>query len=281
MKPILATLFLLLFCSIVHPTFAQTTQASFTGTITDDAKQAIPGASILIRNESTGFSTRTVTNAKGEFILKELPLGGPYTITVTSMGYGEQKRTGYTLNQGDLVRINIDLKSSTVNIDEVTVTAGGLKNKTENFGAATTVTAKDINRLPVNGRNFTSLIDLSPLSSGSNLAGQLGSSTNITIDGTTAKNPTSSSGTNSRIGGPYALSMEAIREFKVVTNQYDVTYGRSGGGTISTVTKAKQAPILFPAAHLYSEERIGYPAPMIPAAINARMIFPLTNMVSH
>jgi len=238
MKPILATLFLLLFCSIVHPTFAQTTQASFTGTITDDAKQAIPGASILIRNESTGFSTRTVTNAKGEFILKELPLGGPYTITVTSMGYGEQKRTGYTLNQGDLVRINIDLKSSTVNIDEVTVTAGGLKNKTENFGAATTVTAKDINRLPVNGRNFTSLIDLSPLSSGSNLAGQLGSSTNITIDGTTAKNPTSSSGTNSRIGGPYALSMEAIREFKVVTNQYDVTYGRSGGGTISTVTKA-------------------------------------------
>ena len=238
MKPILATLFLLLFCSIVHHAFAQTTQASFTGTITDDAKQAIPGASILIRNESTGFSTRTVTNAKGEFILKELPLGGPYTITVTSMGYGEQKRTGYTLNQGDLVRINIDLKSSTVNIDEVTVTAGGLKNKTENFGAATTVTAKDINRLPVNGRNFTSLIDLSPLSSGSNLAGQLGSSTNITIDGTTAKNPTSSSGTNSRIGGPYALSMEAIREFKVVTNQYDVTYGRSGGGTISTVTKA-------------------------------------------
>ena len=239
MKPIYATLFwLFMYCLVQQHALAQTTQASFTGTITDDAKQAIPGASILIRNESTGFSTRTVTNAKGEFILKELPLGGPYTITVTSMGYGEQKRTGYTLNQGDLVRINIDLKSSTVNINEVTVTAGGLKNKTENFGAATTVTAKDINRLPVNGRNFTSLIDLSPLSSGSNLAGQLGSSTNITIDGTTAKNPTSSSGTNSRIGGPYALSMEAIREFKVVTNQYDVTYGRSGGGTISTVTKA-------------------------------------------
>ncbi|WP_222596971.1 hypothetical protein [Chitinophaga pinensis] len=100
------------------------------------------------------------------------------------------------------------------------------------------MTARDIARLPVNGRNFSSLIDLSPLSSGGNLAGQLGSSTNITIDGTSAKNPTSSSGTNARIGGPYALSMEAIREFKVVTNQYDVTFGRSGGGTISTVTKS-------------------------------------------
>ncbi|WP_073086836.1 TonB-dependent receptor [Chitinophaga jiangningensis] len=218
--------------------YAQTTQASVAGTVSDDAKQLIPGASVLIRNESTGFTSRTVTNAKGEFNFKELPLGGPYSISISSVGYGAQKLTGYTLNQGDLVRIKAVLQSSSVNINEVKVTASGLKNKTENFGAATTVTGRDIARLPVNGRNFSSLIDLSPLSSGSNLAGQLGSSTNITIDGTSAKNPTSSSGTNARIGGPYALSMETIREFKVVTNQYDVTYGRSGGGTISAVTKA-------------------------------------------
>ncbi len=228
----------ILCCFVSINVYAQTTQASITGTVSDNAKQLIPGASVLVRNESTGFTTRTVTNAKGEFYLKELPLGGPYTITVSSMGYGAEKLTGYSLNQGDLVRVKVVLQSSSVNMNEVKVTASGLKNKTENFGAATTVTSRDIARLPVNGRNFSSLIDLSPLSSGSNLAGQLGSSTNITIDGTSAKNPTSSSGTNARIGGPYALSMEAIREFKVVTNQYDVTYGRSGGGTISAVTKA-------------------------------------------
>ncbi len=61
---------------------------------------------------------------------------------------------------------------------------------------------------------------------------------NFTIDGTSARNPTSGGGSNSRTGAPYIISMEAIREFKVVTNQYDVTYGRSGGGTISTVTKS-------------------------------------------
>lgn len=239
MKPICTGILLLLLCCFTHSQlFAQTTQASITGVVSDETKQLIPGASVLVRNESTGFSSRTVTNTKGEFSLKELPLGGPYTITVSFVGYSEQKRTGYSLNQGDLVRVNIEMRSSTVSMNEITVTGGGLKNKTENFGAATTVTARDIARLPVNGRNFSSLIDLSPLSSGSNLAGQLGSSTNITIDGTSAKNPTSSSGTNTRIGGPYALSMEAIREFKVVTNQYDVTFGRSGGGTISTVTKA-------------------------------------------
>ncbi|WP_044218888.1 TonB-dependent receptor [Chitinophaga pinensis] len=239
MKPIFASITLLLLCCLAHTQlFAQTTQASIAGVVADENKQLIPGASVLVRNESTGFSSRTITNTKGEFLLKELPLGGPYTVTVSFVGYSEQKLSGYALNQGDIVRINVGMRSSTVGMKEITVSGNALKNKTENFGAATTVTARDIARLPVNGRNFSSLIDLSPLSSGGNLAGQLGSSTNITIDGTSAKNPTSSSGTNARIGGPYALSMEAIREFKVVTNQYDVTFGRSGGGTISTVTKS-------------------------------------------
>jgi hypothetical protein len=231
-------LFLLLACVTVHKLSAQTTQASIIGIITDENKKPVQGATVQLVNESTGFTTATLTNAKGEYIFKELPLGGPYTIKATSVGYGEQKRTDYALNQGDLLRVNISMQVSAANMSEVTITANGQRKKSENFGAATSVTARDISRLPVNGRNFTTLIDLSPLSSGSNLAGQLGSSTNITIDGTSAKNPTSSSGTNSRIGGPYAVSMEAIREFKVVTNQYDVTYGRSGGGTISTVTKS-------------------------------------------
>ncbi|THU34189.1 TonB-dependent receptor [Niastella caeni] len=238
-KPFLASLLFLLLASLTgYRLSAQTTQASIIGVITDESKKPVSGATVQLYNESTGFTTATLTNAKGEYIFKELPLGGPYTIKATFVGYGEQKRTDYSLNQGDLLRVNISMQVSAASMNEVTVTATGQRKKTENFGAATSVTARDISRLPVNGRNFTSLIDLSPLSSGNNLAGQLGSSTNITIDGTSAKNPTSSSGTNSRIGGPYAISMEAIREFKVVTNQYDVTYGRSGGGTISTVTKS-------------------------------------------
>jgi outer membrane receptor protein involved in Fe transport len=238
-KPFFTKLLFLLLAGLTgYKLSAQTTQASIIGIITDENKKPVHGASVQLYNESTGFTTATLTNSKGEYIFKELPLGGPYTVKATFVGYGEQKRTDYSLNQGDLLRVNINMQVSAASMNEVTVTATGQRKKTENFGAATSVTARDISRLPVNGRNFTSLIDLSPLSSGSNLAGQLGSSTNITIDGTSAKNPTSSSGTNSRIGGPYAISMEAIREFKVVTNQYDVTYGRSGGGTISTVTKA-------------------------------------------
>jgi hypothetical protein len=228
-------LFFCLLPAAISP--AQTTQATIAGVITDESRNPLPGATVMVRNESTGFTTGTATNVKGEFIFNQLPLGNPYSVTVSSIGFGTEKRTGYALNQGDVLRVDVPLKVSEQTLDAVVVNASALQNQVNNFGAATSVTARDIAKLPVNGRNFTSLIDLSPLSRGGNLAGQLASSTNFTIDGMTAKNPTSGGPTN-RNGGPYAISMEAVREFNVVTNQYDVTLGRSGGGTISTVTKS-------------------------------------------
>lgn len=231
--------FVLLFlCLSSGEAFAQTTQASLSGVVLNDEKKPQVGASVSVRNESTGFTTNVLTNAQGEFTFKEMPLGGPYTVSITYVGYGEQKLSGYTLNQGDAVRVNVSMQSQKNTLQVVQVVASGLKNKIENIGAATAVSARTMTRLPVNGRNFTTLMDLSPLSRGGNIAGQLGSSTNYTIDGMTAKNPTSAGSTTSRSGAPYSISIEAVREFKVVTNQYDVTYGRSGGGTVSAVTKS-------------------------------------------
>jgi hypothetical protein len=230
---------ILLCLSCLSPALmAQTTQASISGVIYENENTPLAGATVRVRNESTGFSTGTITNAKGEYSFKELPLGGPYTIVSTFVGFGEQRRTGYSLNQGDAVKINLKLEDAGKTLEVVQVVGSGIKNKIENIGAATAISARAITRLPVNGRNFTSLTDLSPLSRGGNLSGQLGSSTNYTIDGMNAKNPTSAGSTTSRSGAPYSISMEAVREFKVVTNQYDVTQGRAGGGAVSAVTKS-------------------------------------------
>ncbi|HKO79580.1 MAG TPA: carboxypeptidase regulatory-like domain-containing protein [Chitinophagaceae bacterium] len=218
--------------------FAQTTQASFTGKVTDQDNKPLTGASVLVKNESTGFQTSTISNTKGDYVFKELPLGGPYYILVTFTGFTDQKKTDYALNQGDVVIVNFTLNNQATEMNAVVVTANRSKGKVENLGAATAVSSRLITKMPVNGRNFTSLMDLSPLSRGGNISGQLGSSTNYTIDGMTAKNPTSAGSTTSRSGAPYSISIEAVREFKVVTNQYDVTYGRSGGGTVSAVTKS-------------------------------------------
>lgn len=236
-KNLLITVLLLCFC-VKNPLVAQTTQASILGIVSDQSKNPIPGASVQVKNNSTGFTTRTATDAKGGFTFKELPLGGPYTVTVLSIGFGEQTRTGYMLNFGDVVRVDIAMQEASQNLETVQVFASGLQNKVQNFGASTEISAKTMNQLPVNGRNFSNLMDLSPLSRGGGIAGQLASSTNYTIDGMSAKNPTSSGSTTSRSGAPYSISIEAVREFKVVTNQYDVTLGRAGGGTVTAVTKS-------------------------------------------
>jgi hypothetical protein len=242
MKIMKSNICLLLFAFIVSTVsfghlMAQTTQGAITGTVKGENQSPIAGASVIVKNESTGFTNTTTTNSNGQFNFKQLPLGKPYTIRVTYIGYSAYEQTGYALNQGDILRLNISLASKSVQMDEVEISASNIKNTVGNFGAATSVTGNDIQKLPVNGRNFTSLIDLSPMSNGNSMAGQLASSTNFTLDGMTSRNPTSG-GTANRRGGSYAISMEAIREFKIVTNQYDVTYGRSGGGTINTVTKS-------------------------------------------
>jgi hypothetical protein len=224
----------LLFLCISAGLYAQGTQANITGHVSEGNTGAVPGATVIVKNESTGFRTSTLTNEKGDYIFKQLPLGAPYTVTVSHVGYGGQRKEGYALNQGDQLRINFAMEVSAKEIKAVEVVANSMKNSIKNMGSATSVTGKDIAKLPVNGRNFTSLIDLSPLSSGISLSGQLASSTNFTIDGMTSKGTVAGGSTS----GAYSISMEAVREFKIVTNQYDVTYGRSGGGTISTVTKA-------------------------------------------
>ncbi|HYH56190.1 MAG TPA: carboxypeptidase-like regulatory domain-containing protein, partial [Anseongella sp.] len=200
MKYTISAALLLLICLTGTGLKAQITQATIVGTITDGQKKPLPGVVVQVRNESTGFTATSETGTSGEYIFKQLPLGKPYTVKVSFLGFGDQTKTGYALNQGDQVRVNFEMKEAIEMMKEIVVTASGLKSSLENFGAATSVTGRDIEQLPVNGRNFTSLIDLSPLSRGNNIAGQLGSSTNFTVDGMTARNPTSG-GTANRRGG--------------------------------------------------------------------------------
>ena len=225
-------MFCVLLCAL--STYGQSNQATITGKVSEIKAGPIVGATVIVRNESTGFQAGTVTDVNGDYIIKQLPLGSPYSINVSYVGYGDQKKSGYALNQGDQLKLNFALETDATELQAVDIKASSLKNTIVTLGSSTPISARDINRLPVNGRNFTSLIDLSPLSNGSSLGGQLASSTNYTIDGMTSRSTVAGGSTT----GAYSISMEAIREFKVVTNEYDVTMGRAGGGTISTVTKS-------------------------------------------
>lgn len=153
-------LFFMVLLLLAGQVMAQDNRAVISGIVTDETGMGVIGAAIQVKNESTGFNTGSITNENGEYTIKQLPLGGPYSITVTYVGYGDQKKTGYTLNQGDLLRLDFQLKEESVVMEAVEVVANSLKNTIATTGAATSVTERDLAKLPVNGRNFTSLVDL-------------------------------------------------------------------------------------------------------------------------
>ncbi|MEM9528901.1 MAG: carboxypeptidase-like regulatory domain-containing protein, partial [Bacteroidota bacterium] len=216
---------------------AQSTNASIVGRVNDAEGNPLPGATILIQNTSTGFKTGTVSNIKGEYQVQQLPLGGPYTVTSSFVGYGDTRKTGYQLNQGDQITIDFFLREAAEELEEIVITDQSLRSRMQREGNATSIRALQIKKLPNEGRNFTRLTSLSPLQGGGsiNLGGQRRTSTNITVDGVNARNQL----TAGEIGrGPYTISLEAIREFEVATNVYDVTQGRQAGGALNAVTKS-------------------------------------------
>lgn len=216
--------------------FSQGTDASIFGKVVDEKGEAIPGSTIRVRNESTGFQTGTVSNVQGEYQLQQLPLGKPYTITISFVGYQTQKFSDYALNQADKLKINAIMIPATTQLQEVVVSANSFVNKEmQRAGAAIAITSLQMKQLPMEGRNFTALTALSPLQGrNGSFSGQRTSSTNVTMDGANARNMY----TNGAVGnGPYTISQEAIREYQVSTNNYDVTQGRQGGGSVNAVTK--------------------------------------------
>ncbi len=235
MKKLRLLLLLFSLCNLYFPSFAQLTNASIHGVVKDDKGELMPGATVLVKNENTGFTAGTISTLNGSYIIRQVPLGDAYTVTTTFVGYGTKQVSGIKLNQSDNLKLDFSLQDEAITLNEVSVLSTPMTGRVDKMGATTSVTAKDMSLLPVNGRNFTSLVDLSPLSNGGNLSGQLFSSTNYTIDGMTNRSPLSSGTTNR---GPFSISMEAIREFEIITNDYDVVNGRSGGGIVSVVTKS-------------------------------------------
>lgn len=217
--------------------YGQATNASIRGIVTDADGAPLMGATIIVKNNSTGFTSGSITNENGTYRIQQLPLGGPYSITAQYLGFRESLNQGYTLNLSDALVVDFSLQEDATALEEVVVTTNSLTKRIEQLGASTKIGADQIKNLPLEGRNFINLTSLSPLQGGGslNLAGQRRTSTNVTIDGVNARNQL----TAGEIGrGPYTISQEAIREFEVTTNDYSVLQGRQGGGGINAVTKS-------------------------------------------
>ena len=218
----------------LHPVHAQGTDASVRGLVTDSIGTVIAGAAIEVRNLSSGFSATLRSSDKGRFVATQLPLGGPYRITVRAVGYRPSTRNGVTLNIGSVVTTSFRMLPATTQLQEVTVEAAASRTIERN-GAVTRIGEQQVRELPNQNRRFQDLTKLSPLSgNGVSLGGARPMSTDVRIDGVGAQ----MNNTGQTFSGPLTMTVEAIREFEIVTNEYDVSKGRQGGGLINAVTKS-------------------------------------------
>src|SRR5262249_46166048 len=149
----------------------------------------VPGATVVATHEGTGVAREAVTDVNGEFVLSALP-AGTYTIKIELTGFKALENKGLELNAGQTVRRSVSLE---VGAPEETVTVAGQSPLVDTSASlqADNLGSREVRELPVNRRNLTNLMSLTPGVSTSGagdvqMNGVAGGGTGVTVDGTEA-----------------------------------------------------------------------------------------------
>ncbi len=221
---------------------SRATTADLVGVVTDSSQAVLPGVTVTATNADTNLTRSATTDDAGRFALPALP-PGVYNLRAELGGFAAQTREQLTLHLGDSLIIDFVMPVAGQS-ERVTVTGDAPVVDTQRTAVATVVTQRQIEDLPINGRNFISFSVITPgvstdqtpqqgasATSGLTFAGQRARSNNITVDGL--------DNNDSIIGSVRAVfSQEAVREFQVLTNSYSAEFGKATGGVVNIVTKS-------------------------------------------
>ena len=261
---ILAALFLF----VMQSAWGQgSTSSRITGQVTD-GNETLIGANVVAVHGPTGFQYGTATNVEGLFTLNNVNVGGPYTITVSYIGYETKEITDIYLSLGQTESFNIQLNSEeAIALDEIVVTAGGLfdGNRT---GSETKVSEEAIATLPTTDRGLNDFLRLTPQADvanngqvnggGISFSGVNNRFNAIFIDGAVNNDVfgLANSGTNGGQAGISPISPDALEQIQVVLAPYDVTLGGFAGGGINAVTRSGTNELDGSAYYFYRDENL-------------------------
>lgn len=225
---------------------AQVTTSSINGKIKDSKGLGVPGASILLINQSTGTKYGVVSGADGFYRLINLSPGGPYKLTVTFIGYNKQEKENFNLSLGADQRMDFILKDEGQALNEVVVT--GTKGGTK-IGSGTQIGEQQIKNMPTVNRSLPDVTRLTPQGSKDNsFVGTNFRYNNVTIDGAINNDAIGFSpslgGQSGSSGMPGSstrtspVSLDAIQDLQVLLAPYDVKIGNFTGGSVNAVTRS-------------------------------------------
>lgn len=238
---------------------AQSPNGVINGLVSDPATSAIVGADVLAVNDVTGVQYTTKSNSEGIYVIPNLP-PGPYRVQVSKMGFKTIIKPDIILNVAGALSVNFTLPVGAL-YEIVTVQGGAPLVNTETGAVSTVIDRKFVESLPLNGRSFNTLLQLTPgvtiaptngaAATGQfSISGQRTDANNFVVDGVSAnfgvtggllpgQSGTGTSQAFSAFGGTSSLvSVEALQEFRIETSSFAPEYGRSPGGQIVLNTRA-------------------------------------------
>jgi hypothetical protein len=237
--------------------------AAVTGLVTDPNGQSVPGVTVVITNLATNVGSRTVTNDQGIYRVPSLQ-PGIYRMTLDKDGFKSVVKSGVELHVQDVASINFELQIGSVN-ETVTVTSGAPLVNTTDASVSTVIDREFVKSLPLNGRSFNTLLQLTPgvvIAPGAanpsdpgqfNINGQRSDANYFVIDGVSAnfgvgsassaaipgKGGTGAAQAFNAYGGTSSLaSVEAVEEFRVQTSSFAPEFGRAPGGQVTVETRS-------------------------------------------
>ena len=242
------------------PLPAQNTQLS--GRILDPSGAMVPKAVVTVVDEEKGLGRITLSNSQGLYVVASLQ-PSRYKVSASAKGFRTTARTGVTVEVGQNAVLDFTLEVGETK--EVVTVVGAAEAANVTDGSVSTVVGRRfVENMPLNGRSFQSLIqltpgsvfvkvDTNPLAGGQfSINGQRANANYFTVDGVSANYNTSTgfgsfSGQSSAgalpaltaLGGPNSLvSIDALQEFQIQTSSYSPEYGRMPGGQVSLITRA-------------------------------------------
>src|SRR5271156_4584620 len=214
------------------------------GFVYDTSRAIVPGAKVVISNPSTGYKRELETDATGSYDFAQL-LPGTYKLQAEADGFASTIVTDVVVQIGGSLGLDITLpvKGQT---QTVTVSASEVGSvDTSTAGINQVINSKDLETLPLSGRDYRDLAQLSSsaqvvpgLRGGIRLGGQQSDYLGIVVDGQDTFNNYFGEIFGSLETKNFTVPLEAVQEFQVVTNGFAPEFGRATGGLVNVVTKS-------------------------------------------